>query len=60
MIEILFFDGCPNHEPTLALAREVVGELGVAAEIREVRVETEEELIASAIEAEIGEPLLNA
>ena len=43
MIEILYFDGCPNHEPTLDLAREVVGELGVDEEIREIRVETAEE-----------------
>lgn len=43
MIEILYFDGCPNYEPTLDLAREVVGELGVGGEIREVRVETAEE-----------------
>ncbi len=43
MIEILFFDGCPNHEPTLNLAREVLRELGLEAEIREVPVETPEE-----------------
>ncbi len=43
MIEILYFDGCPNHELTLDLAREVVGELGLEAEIREVRVESPED-----------------
>ena len=43
MIEILSFDGCPNREPTLDLARAVVEELGLHAEIREVRVETAEE-----------------
>ena len=43
MIEVLFFDGCPNLEPTLALAREVIGELGLEAEIREVRIETPDE-----------------
>ena len=42
MIEILYFDGCPNHEPTVDLAREVVIELGLDAEIREVAVETPE------------------
>ena len=42
-IEILYFEGCPNLWPTLELAREVVGELGLDAEIREVRVETPEE-----------------
>ncbi len=39
-IDVLFFDGCPNHEPTVQLAREVVSALGVPAEIHEVAVET--------------------
>jgi hypothetical protein len=43
MIEIFFFDGCPNHRPTLKLAREVVEQLGLETEIREVRVESAEE-----------------
>ena len=43
MIEILYFEGCPNLGPTLELAREVVGELGLDTAIREVRVETPEE-----------------
>ena len=42
MIQILYFDGCPNHEPTVDLTRAVVGELGIEAEIREIRVETPE------------------
>ncbi len=41
MIEVLFFKGCPNHEPTLALAREVVSELGLDVEIREVEIHDE-------------------
>lgn len=43
MIEILFFAGCPNHEPTVELAREVLRELGLDAEIREIPVETAEQ-----------------
>ncbi len=43
MIEILYFPGCPNHEPTVNLAREVLGDLGLEAEIREVAVETSED-----------------
>ncbi len=43
VIEILFFDSCPNHEPTMDLAREVLSELGLEAEIREVLVETAED-----------------
>jgi hypothetical protein len=42
MIEVLYFPGCPNHEPTVALAREVVRDLGLEAELREVPVETME------------------
>ena len=43
MIEIFYFDGCPNREPTMDLAREVLSELGLEAEIREVPVETPED-----------------
>ena len=42
VIEILYFDGCPNHQPTVEIARAVVAELGLEAEIRQVRVETRE------------------
>jgi hypothetical protein len=42
-VEVLFFDGCPNHEPTLELARRVVADLGLEAEIREVPVESPED-----------------
>jgi hypothetical protein len=39
MIEVLHFDGCPNHEKTLALVERVASELGLAAtiELTEVR-----------------------
>lgn len=43
MVEVFYFSGCPNLEPTLALAREVLSELELDAEIREVPVETAEE-----------------
>lgn len=42
-VEVLFFDGCPNHEPTLELARSAVAELGVAAQVHEVAVEDPED-----------------
>jgi hypothetical protein len=32
-IELLYFDGCPNHEALLPRLREIVGDLGVAAEV---------------------------
>ena len=37
-IDILYFDGCPNHLPTTELVREVVRALGVDAMVREVEV----------------------
>ena len=37
-IDILYFDGCPNHLPTVEVVREVVQSLGIDATIREVEV----------------------
>ncbi len=42
-IEVLYFEGCPHLEPTLSLAREVLAELGLATEVREVEVRTPED-----------------
>ena len=39
-VEVLFFPGCPNHEPTVQLAREVATSVGVSAEILEVEIES--------------------
>ena len=38
-VEILSFEGCPNHEPTLTLVKGIAAELGVepALELVEVR-----------------------
>ena len=47
MIEILYFAGCPNHEPTVRLVRETVSDLGLTEEIREVPIETAEEAQAN-------------
>ena len=40
IIEILYFEGCPNREPAIDLAREVVSELGLVVEIQEVEILT--------------------
>jgi copper chaperone CopZ len=40
-IEILYFDGCPNHLPAVERINEVLKEEGIAAEIAEVKVEDE-------------------
>ena len=42
-IDILYFEGCPNHTSTLQLVREVVRDLGVSAAVREVEVKDRED-----------------
>ncbi len=37
-IDILYFNGCPNHAPALELVREVVAETGVEAILTEVEI----------------------
>lgn len=37
-VQVLYFEGCPHHRPTLELARQAVAESGVAAELEEVEV----------------------
>lgn len=38
LVEILYFDGCPNHHPSIALVERVTRELGIDMELRLVRV----------------------
>lgn len=42
-IDILYFEGCPNHGPTLALVREVIHDLRVDVPVREVEVRNEDD-----------------
>ena len=42
-IDILYFDGCPNHHPTVELVRDVVRALGLDARIREVEVRDDDD-----------------
>ncbi|RUL84391.1 DF family (seleno)protein [Tautonia sociabilis] len=44
-VEVLYFEGCPNHAPALQLAREVVSELGLDATVEEVEVKTPEDVV---------------
>ena len=37
-VEILYFDGCPNHLPALALVERIADELGLEPELRLVNV----------------------
>ncbi len=43
MIEVLYFAGCPNVEPTLSLADEVLSQLGLSADVRKVEVRSPED-----------------
>ncbi len=45
MIQVLYFEGCPNHEPAVALTRSVLAELGLDTEIEEIAVETAEDAV---------------
>jgi hypothetical protein len=37
-IEVLYFDGCPNHRPAIQRVRQVLAEEGLSAEVLEVNV----------------------
>jgi hypothetical protein len=41
-IELLYFAGCPNYEPTLQLVREILVQEGLDAELSEIRIEENE------------------
>jgi hypothetical protein len=42
-VEVLFFEGCPNHRPAVERVREVVAEVAPDASIEEVEVHDDEE-----------------
>jgi len=37
-IDVLYFEGCPNHQPTVQRVREVLYRLGMVAEVRQIEV----------------------
>ena len=43
-VTILFFEGCPNHQPAVQLAHDVLGDLGLFAVVSEVEVTDETEI----------------
>jgi hypothetical protein len=45
-VEILYFDGCPNHEPARALVERLAGQLGIQPEIELVEVSDPDAAIA--------------
>ena len=54
-IEVLYFDGCPNHEPLIDRVRELAAQHGVPAEIEPVRIASEQEAQAQRF---LGSPTL--
>jgi hypothetical protein len=54
-VELLYFDGCPNHEAFLPHLRELLDRVGIAEEIRLRRVESPE---AAERERFLGSPTL--
>ncbi len=42
LVEILYFDGCPNHEPAIALVERIGRELGIEPQIQLVNVPDQE------------------
>jgi hypothetical protein len=47
-IEVLYFDGCPNHLPATQRVRAIVRQEGVSAEVSEIEVKDEWEARALA------------
>ncbi len=44
-IEVLYFEGCPHHRPTVDRVGELIAALGVDAEVREVEVRDRQEAV---------------
>ncbi len=45
-IQVLYFDGCPHHAPTVALIKQVVATLGMDTQIEEVEVTSREDAVS--------------
>jgi hypothetical protein len=37
-IEVLYFDGCPNHAPTVERVKQIAADLGVQERVEEIEV----------------------
>ena len=42
-IAILYFEGCPNHVPTVERVKQIVADMGLAVPVAEVQIRTPEE-----------------
>lgn len=45
-VDILYFHGCPNHQPTVQRVRDVINRLGITAEVREVELTPNDDPVA--------------
>jgi hypothetical protein len=52
-IEVLYFEGCPNHLPAIEMVRETLKSLGREDEIRQIEVRTQADAEAVAF---VGHP----
>jgi hypothetical protein len=46
-VEVLYFNGCPNHLPTVERVREILHGMGLHHDVREIEVDTYEKAEAS-------------
>jgi hypothetical protein len=42
-IKVLYFEGCPNHRPTVARVKQLAVDLGLQVDVEEMQVTTPEE-----------------
>lgn len=54
-VELLYFEGCPSHEPARALVESIAGDCGVEIDLRLVDVPDDE---AAARERFLGSPTI--
>ena len=45
VVELLYFDGCPNYRPLAARLRQLLDQSGVDADLRELRVDSDDAAI---------------
>jgi hypothetical protein len=57
LVEILYFDGCPNHEPAVALVERVSRELGIEPEL-ELRLVNVPDQEAAQVQRFLGSPTI--
>jgi hypothetical protein len=42
-VQVLYFEGCPHHRPTIDLVKQVMGERGMPAEVEETEIRDQSE-----------------